>query len=147
MTASCEDDFLILGSREDRITICGVKLRPRIGVTPGERRFPQDCEADVTVWGNFEAAASTDALGSALDYSKLLATIMEAAHCQEYNLLETLAYRITRAVLQSYPASKANVRLRKRPASLTSKIDYIEVEVEEKTGDRLAFPQFPSGNP
>ena len=117
--------------RDDRLTISGVKLLPRIGATPGERRLPQPCDADVTLWGDFEAAGSTDSLDKALDYSKVLATVIETAHAEEYNLLETLAYRIPRELLQSFPARKASVKVRKRPATLADKLDFIEVEIEQ----------------
>lgn len=118
-------------SRDDRITLSGIRLLPKIGVTPGERRQPQPCDADVTLWGDFAAAASTDSLEKALDYSEVLARVIEAAHCREYNLLETLAYRISREVLQGFPAKKVSVKVRKRPASLIDRLDFIEVEVEE----------------
>lgn len=118
-------------SHEERVTVNGIKLHPRIGVTPGERRLPQPCQADVTLWGDFEAAASTDSLDKALDYSQVLNLVMETAHSREYNLLETLAYQIARRVLQSFPAARVGVKVRKRPVSLMEKIDFVEVEVEE----------------
>jgi dihydroneopterin aldolase len=57
---------------------------------------------------------------------------VECAHAREFNLLETLAYQLARDVLRSFPVQKVNVRLRKRPASLADKLDFIEVEVEEE---------------
>ncbi|PYU92225.1 MAG: dihydroneopterin aldolase [Acidobacteria bacterium] len=116
---------------QDRITLFGIKLQPRIGVTPGERRLPQPCQADLTVWGDFEAAATTDSLDRAIDYSRMLSVVLETAHSREYNLLETLAYRIAKDVLQTFPAERVGVRVRKRPAPLADKVDYIEVEVFE----------------
>jgi len=118
-------------ARDDRITLAGVKLRPRIGVTQGERRLPQACQADVTVWGDFEAAALTDSLDKAIDYGKVLAKVLEIAHDREYNLLETLAYRLAREILQAFHARRVGVRVRKYPASLAEKIDFTEVEVEQ----------------
>jgi dihydroneopterin aldolase len=117
-------------SQGDRITLAGVKLLPRIGVTPGERRMPQPCEADIVLWGDFEAAATTDSLDNALDYSKVLKQVVEISLAREYNLLETLACRISREILQSFPARRVGVRVRKRPAALTDRLDFIEVEVE-----------------
>jgi len=129
--AAVEGGALPTNPREDRITLSGVKLLPRIGVTPGERRMPQPCDADVTLWGDFEAAAATDSLDKALDYTNVLVKVVETAHAREYNLLETLAYTISRAVLQSFPARKVSIRVRKRPANLMDKLDFIEVEVEQ----------------
>ncbi len=117
--------------RDDRITLAGVRLLPKIGVTPGERRAPQPCEADVTLWGDFEAAGTTDSLSHAVDYSKVLSRVIEIAHEGEYNLLEALAYRISREILRGFPAEKISVRIRKRPKALLDKLDYIEVEVEQ----------------
>jgi 7,8-dihydroneopterin aldolase/epimerase/oxygenase len=116
----------------DRLTLSNIKLMPRIGVTPGERRQPQLCQADVTVWGDFEAAAATDDLERALNYSRIHEKVVESAHAREFNLIETLTYQIARDILRSFPVRKVNVRLRKRPASLADKLDFIEVEAEEE---------------
>ena len=117
--------------RQDRITLFGIRLHPRIGVTPGERRLPQPCQADLTVWGDYEAAATTDSLDRAIDYSSILSVVLKTAHGREYNLLETLAYRIAKEVLRAFPAQRVGVRVRKRPAPLADKVEYIEVEVSE----------------
>ena len=118
-------------TRGDRIVLAGVKLYPCIGVTPEERSAPQECQADLILWGDFEAAAATDSLDKSIDYCKVLLTVKQAASVREYNLLETLAYRIVRNILQDFPVQRARVRLRKRPASLLGDIDFVEVEVEE----------------
>ncbi len=118
-------------TREDRITLAGIKIRPRIGVTPGERRLPQPCQADVVIYGDFEAASSTDSLDRAINYSRVLTTVLETTGAREYNLIETLAYSLGRAVLREYPAHRVVVRVRKRPMSLVEKLDYIELEVEQ----------------
>ena len=119
-------------STQDRLTLSGIKLRPRIGVNAGERRFPQACSADITICGDFEAAAATDDLAHALDYTRILERVEEVAHAREYNLIETLAYQVARAVLQAFPAFRVHVKIRKLPAVLAGKIDYVEVEVEQE---------------
>ena len=117
--------------RDDRITLSGVQLMPRIGITPGERRLPQRCHADVTLWGDFEAAGSTDSLDKAIDYSRVLSRVVEIAHCRDYSLIETLAYQISRELLQSFPARRVAVRVRKYPAALADALGFVEVEVEQ----------------
>ncbi len=118
-------------TRKDRISLVGVKLYPRIGVTAEERNNPQECEADLTVWGNFRAAAAAGSLEKAVDYCGLLEKAQETADACEYNLMETLACEIAHNLLQGSGVSRVQVRLRKRPVSLRGKIDFIEVEVEE----------------
>ena len=94
--------------------------------------MPQPCQADVVIFGEFEAAASTDSLDRAINYSQVLSKVLETAHAKEYNLLETLAYCLGRVILQSFPARRVAVRVRKRPMSLADKLDFIEVEVEQQ---------------
>jgi len=118
-------------TREDQITLVGIKLNPHIGTTPEERVNSQECQADLTIWGDFEGAASLDSLDGSIDYCQVLATVQQTASSREYNLLETLAYGIVRVVLQGFPISRARIKLRKRPASLRGEIDFVEVEVEE----------------
>lgn len=117
--------------KDDSITLAGVKIHPRIGVTPQERSSPQDCEADLTVWDNFEAAASRDSLESSIDYSRMLAAVREVAATGEYSLVETLAYKIVRHTLEYFPVNRARVKIRKRPVNLRDQMDYVEVVVEE----------------
>ncbi len=118
-------------TRENRITLAGVKIYPRIGTTPEERSVPQECQADLILWGDFEAAASTDSLDKSIDYCQVLSAVQQTAGALEYNLLETLAYKIVRNVLQCFPISRARIKLRKRPEILAEKIDFVEVEIEE----------------
>jgi dihydroneopterin aldolase len=117
-------------ARTDGIRLAGVKLRPRIGTTAEERETPQECEADLTLWGDFEAAAATDSLERGIDYCRVLAAMQETAVECEYSLLEALAYKIARNVLRGFPANRVHLKLRKRPAVLLGQLDYVEVEVE-----------------
>lgn len=116
--------------RADRISISGLKLMPRIGVSPGERRLPQGITADVSVWGDLEEAGMTDSLARTFNYSEILKLAVEVSQSKEFNLLESLGYEIGRAILRTFPVTRANVRLKKRPASTSELIDFVEVEVE-----------------
>jgi dihydroneopterin aldolase len=115
----------------DRITLSGIKLSPCLGVSPEERAMPCSCAADVTIWGDFEAAAATDDLSAAVDYSRVLAKVIEVSLRSECRLLETLAYRIGRAVLENFPVHHVNVRVRKQPAALLDALDWVEAEVQQ----------------
>jgi dihydroneopterin aldolase len=117
--------------RNNRITLAGVKLRPRIGTVPEERMAPQECEGDLSIWIDLEPAAATDSLDRSIDYCQVLAVMQGTAAACEYNLLETLAYKIARNVLRGFPVDRVALKLRKRPASLLGQIDFVEVDVEE----------------
>jgi 7,8-dihydroneopterin aldolase/epimerase/oxygenase len=122
---------LVRRTSEDRMTLAGIKIFPRIGVTPEERSAAQECQADLTLWGSFEAAAAEDALNLSIDYCQILSVIQKIAEAREYNLLETLAYAIVRTVFQSFAVTRVQVKLRKRPSILLKDLDFVEVEVEE----------------
>jgi dihydroneopterin aldolase len=106
-------------------------LHPHIGTTHEERSDPQECEADLTIWGDFEAAAATDSLAGSVDYCRMLEEARAASCSQEYVLVETLAYKIARALLQKFPVNRVQVKIRKRPAILRDQIQFVEIEVEE----------------
>ena len=118
-------------TREDLITLTGIRIHPRIGTTPEERSEPQECHVDLTIWGDFKAAAALDSLDNSIDYSGVLSTVQQIARSQEYSLLETLALKIIRGVLQDFPVNRVRVKLRKKPASLLGQIDHVEVEMED----------------
>jgi 7,8-dihydroneopterin aldolase/epimerase/oxygenase len=118
-------------TREDRITLAGIRIYPRIGTTTEERANPQECEVDLTIRGNFEAAAATDSLNKSIDYCRVLEEVQGIAGAREYALVETLVYGISHAILQKFPVNHVNVKLRKRPAILLDQIEYIEIEIEE----------------
>jgi dihydroneopterin aldolase len=86
---------------------------------------------DLTIEDNFEGAASQDSLENSIDYSLLLATVQEIAGGGEFSLVETLAYKIVRKVLQIFPVKRVRVKVRKTPESLAGQIDYVEVDVED----------------
>ena len=116
---------------QDKITLAGVKLLVHIGTSENERRTQQECSADLTIWADLEAASATDSLEKSVDYSQILKTMHGIAASAEFQLIETLAYRIVRNVLQSFPVSRVRIKLRKRPTELAAQLDYVAVEVEE----------------
>ena len=122
---------MVRKTHEDKITLAGIKLHPHIGTTSAEREHPQECQADLTVWGDFEGAAALDSLDGSIDYCQVLAAVQKTADSREYCLLETLAYETVRRILQDFPISRARIKLRKRPEVLRTEIDFVEVEVEE----------------
>jgi 7,8-dihydroneopterin aldolase/epimerase/oxygenase len=111
--------------------LAGVRIYPRIGTTPEERSNPQECEVDLTIWCNFEAAAATDSIDNSIDYCRILEEVQGIARAREYALVETLGYGISRTILQKFPVNRVNVKLRKQPAVLLDQIEFIEIEVEE----------------
>jgi len=122
------------GKQPDKLKLSGIKIFPRIGVTPEERAEPQECQADVIIGGNWSAAAATDDFTRAVDYCLIVEKVRAVAAGREYALLETLAHVITQSLLSDFPVDTVNVSVRKRPAVLHDLVDFVEIEVK-KTSD------------
>jgi dihydroneopterin aldolase len=122
--------------RQDRLKLSGIKIFPRIGVTPEERATPQECQIDVVIGGDWSAAAADDDLAQSIDYCLILEKVRKTAAAREYVLLETLAHVIAKSVLTDFPVENVNVKVRKRPAVLCDLLDYVEIEVEEPSAGR-----------
>ena len=117
----------------DKLKLSGIKIFPRIGITPEERATPQECQADIVIGGDWSAAAATDDFTRAIDYCLIVEKVRAVAAGREYALLETLAHVITQSLLSDFPVETVNVSVRKRPAVLRDLLDFVEIEVEESS--------------
>ena len=120
-----------LDKQPDRLNLSGIKIFPRIGVTPDERAVPQECQADVVISGDWSRAADTDDLANSIDYCLIIEKVRAIAAAREYVLLESLAYAISQSLLADFPVGSVNVKVRKRPVILRDLLDFVEIEVEE----------------
>ena len=87
----------------DRLIIHGLELQCVVGVHDWERLMPQRIVVDITLRGDFTAAAESDDLVDAPDYRTPCIKAAEVAASGEYRLVETLADRIASATLETHP--------------------------------------------
>ena len=113
----------------------GIKIFPRIGVTPEERAAPQECQADVVIAGDWSEAAAADDFERSIDYCRILEKVRETAAARKYALLETLAHVIAESVLADFSVENVTVSVRKRPAVLRDLLDFMEIKVEKSSAD------------
>lgn len=78
------------------IRISGIVAQGRHGANPGERDFPQDFVVDLDV----TVDVGDDTLESTADYGVLIDAAREVIERDSYELLETLADQIGKAVFQ-----------------------------------------------
>lgn len=79
---------------EYRIQISGVAAQGRHGANPGERDFPQAFVVDLDVTVDVE----DDVVEATADYAVLIQAAREVVERESYELLETLADAVARAV-------------------------------------------------
>lgn len=113
------------------ITVLGLAVYARHGVNPEEQRLGQRFIIDVTVDAEVTSAVAADDYEHALCYGTLGSFLIEYATSQTFRLIETLADRLARAVLERFPqAERAQVRVHKPGAPTGLPSGDVAVQVE-----------------
>ena len=116
----------------DTIRLTGLSARGRHGVLPSERREGQLFVVDVTLGlgrRGTAVAAVTDSLNDAIDYGKVAASVIAIIEGDPVNLLETLAERVSDAVLAYGRVQEVEVCVHKPQAPLDVAFDDIMVTI------------------
>jgi dihydroneopterin aldolase len=90
------------------------------------RRFEVDCELELDV----ARAAATDKLADTMNYTAVYEVVEEIVGRNKFNLLETVAARIARRIIDDFAPKRVLVRVRKRIPPIPGNLDYIEVEFD-----------------
>lgn len=116
----------------DRIIITEIEFIGHCGITEEERHVGQRISADILVTLDLSKATASDSLEDTVDYVSLCDTVVSIGRGELYHLLETLAERIAREILQGAKVSEVTVRLRKSPPPVEAVKGHFEVEVTRK---------------
>lgn len=112
----------------DRIVLSGIRALGRHGVADEERRHPQGFEVELACSTDARAAASVDDIGATIDYVRLRDIAVAEVEGPSCRLLETLAERIARRILDDVRPAWVRVRVTKlRPPGMGSPAS-VEVE-------------------
>jgi len=119
----------------DLVEIRGLKLRGRHGVTDEERATEQPFVINLAARLDARPAAILDDLGATLDYEEAVRQVAKIVTGESYQLLETLADRIARAILSNPRVLDVWVRVAKTEAPLPEEVDEVAVEVSRSRDD------------
>ena len=112
----------------DRIALTGLRARGFHGVFPEERRDGQGFVTDVVVHLDVAPAAATDDLSLTVNYAEVAGAVLEVVTGEPVDLIETVAERIARSVLDSQPVAAAvDVTVHKPAAPIEA--DFADVAV------------------
>jgi dihydroneopterin aldolase len=100
----------------DVITITGVRAFGHHGVLEKERRGGQTFVVDVAIHLDLSRSASTDLLDDTVDYSSVAAGVVTEVEGPPCQLIETLAARIARRVLEDRRVERVEVTVHKPQA-------------------------------
>lgn len=124
----------------DTFTISDIKFSTLIGVHPSEQETPQTLHMDL--WYGMDACkvAETDSLEHAIDYDKIMQSILTFVKEHHFKLIETLAHKLADKLFADFPVEWLGLALHKPNALLNAKQVTISVS-------RNRNPVIPPENP
>ena len=118
----------------DQVFIRDLAIDTVIGVYDWERRVRQTLLLDLEMATEIHAAAGSDDLQFALDYSRVAEVVSDLAANSEFQLIEALAERIAELVLSEFGVPWLRLRLRKPGAVRNAREVGLLIERGERPG-------------
>jgi dihydroneopterin aldolase len=97
----------------DIVFINDLRIETIIGIYDWERRVRQTISLDLEMGADIRRAAATDAIDDTLNYKAVAKRLIEFVGASEYQLVETLAEKITEIVLTEYAVPWLRLTVRK----------------------------------
>jgi dihydroneopterin aldolase len=108
-----------------RVVLSGLSALGRHGASPGERLEPQEFVVDIDV----SLDVAEDSLDSTVDYRVLARAATETVETTSFELLETLAVAVARALYKYSGVTRATVVVHKPAAARSVGADDVLAEV------------------
>jgi len=118
----------------DVILLEGIQVPAALGVTAAERRMRRPVTLDLEVGRDLRAAGRSDSIRATLHYKRIFEVVEDVAAHQEHRLVEALAARIARAVLEKFQAERVTVTVRK-PKPIAGVLEYAGVRITRTRDD------------
>ncbi len=100
----------------DIIYLSDLRIETVIGVFDWEREIKQQVVIDLEMGSDIRRAAETDALEDTLDYKSVAKRVISYVEESEFQLVETLAERVTEILLNEFNVPWVRLRLNKQGA-------------------------------
>ena len=114
----------------DIIKILNLKLSAKHGVYDFEKVKEGIFEVDIHMYLDLKNAMISDDIKDSVDYSKVVDLVRDIFSEKDCNLIEYVAGKICKRILEKYPIQKVVIKIRKPHAPINADIDTVEVEIE-----------------
>ena len=114
----------------DRIRISRWSVQVAIGAYEHEKLGTQELVLDLSLWGDFRAAGTSDQLGDALDYAELKAGLETWLAGRRWQLLEALGEDLCRQVLNHPLVRRVELTIDKPGAQAPALVGYTLTRVK-----------------
>lgn len=121
-----------MNDHPDRLSLLGMRFMARHGVLAHEKVELQPFEVDLVLHADMSRAAASDELDDTIDYGILLDVVTGIVTGRSFNLIETLAGAIARAVLDMTDpglVAAVEVNVRKPRAPIDGELRTVEATV------------------
>ena len=113
----------------DKITLKNLKIPGKHGVYDFEKKTDGLFELDIELFCDLSPAGNSDNLDDTIDYGEITAFVTEVFTEKDYKLIESVAERICKQLLESFSINKVCVRIRKPHAPIKANFETVEVEL------------------
>mgnify|MGYP004664844783 CR=1 FL=1 len=114
----------------DKIIIKGLKIFAYHGVNPEEKQNGQTFEIDAILETSLLNAGNTDNINNTISYAKAAKIIKSVVTGESYDLLETVATKISNQLLHDFPSiDTVCITVKKPEAPINLTFDYMAVEI------------------
>ncbi|MDG6925671.1 MAG: dihydroneopterin aldolase [Nitrososphaerota archaeon] len=111
----------------DRLFVENLRLECRVGISRKERLRPQEVVIDVSLYFDLSRAARRDRIGATVNYKAVMAAVSGFISSRSFNLVESVAEGLAALLLESFPAERVSVKVRKKKYSSEPSVG-VEVE-------------------
>ncbi len=118
---------------DDRIFLHGLTTECIIGFIDWERRVKQTVVLDIELPVDCRRAALSDQVADTLDYKKVAKRVLAFIAASEFQLVETLAHRVARLILEEFGVAWVRIALNK-PGAIRNSRD-VGVVIERARAD------------
>jgi len=100
------------------------------GMSASEKDLGGKFEVDLDLYRSLKKAGQADDIKYTLDYQAIYETVYDCTKNNKFYLVEALAEKIARTIIELYEVDRLIVRVRKPHAPVKGVLDTVEVEVE-----------------
>ncbi|UCC13596.1 MAG: dihydroneopterin aldolase [Gammaproteobacteria bacterium] len=97
----------------DTIFLNDLRIETVIGIFDWERKVRQTVSIDLEMAADIRRAAATDAIDDTLDYKGVAKRVISFVEASDFGLVETLAERIAKIVVEEFEVPRVKVTLHK----------------------------------
>lgn len=115
-----------------KIKLENIRLYGYHGATSSERELGQRFEVDVEITADLSEAVKYDDMKRTINYEQVFRLVEAEVVHEKHRLLETLADRLARDIIEKFGALEVLVRIRKPSVPIAGAIDHVQVEVVHK---------------